>query len=236
MGRRGPQFLRQQLSRTRRPPRPRSRALRRWVSTATAWPRSAICGTLDAHRTLERAIADSCTPEGPGPCSAPTRVSQSRIDGVRLEFAETRNSPTSTARSQHALIVTDVVFSMDGFADLGPICEVADRYDARSLTIAMPPCPGDPRHARRHRHLDPRQGAAASSSTDRWQRARVLQRARSGPGRRRDRIAEGDDLRTTHSAMTDAGFTLTQSSRAAAVRLEGVYATAFSFRRHDPPR
>ena len=29
------------------------------------------------------------------------------------------------------LIVTDGVFSMDGFvADLGPICEVADRYDA----------------------------------------------------------------------------------------------------------
>jgi len=124
-----------------------------------------ICGTLDAHRTLERAIADFLHTEDSitfaacfdanGAVFEPLLgaddaiVSDSLnhasiIDGVRLCKArryryETRNladldRQVAAARKERpgqVLIVTDGVFSMDGFvADLGPICEVADRYDA----------------------------------------------------------------------------------------------------------
>ncbi len=124
-----------------------------------------ICGTLDAHRTLERAIADFLHTEDSitfaacfdanGAVFEPLLgaddaiVSDSLnhasiIDGVRLCKArryryETRNladldRQVAAAREEspgQVLIVTDGVFSMDGFvADLGSICEVADRYDA----------------------------------------------------------------------------------------------------------
>lgn len=66
------------------------------------------------------------------------------IDGVRLcrakryRFAsrdladlETQFEQARTDGSRHILVVTDGVFSMDGYiADLAGICELADRYDA----------------------------------------------------------------------------------------------------------
>lgn len=124
-----------------------------------------ICGTLDAHRTLERAIADFLHTEDSitfaacfdanGAVFEPLLgaddaiVSDSLnhasiIDGVRLCKArryryETRNladldRQVAAAREEspgQVLIVTDGVFSMDGYlADLGAICELADAFDA----------------------------------------------------------------------------------------------------------
>ena len=124
-----------------------------------------ICGTLDAHRSLERLIADFLGTDDSITFAAcfdanaavfepllgrdDAIVSDSLnhasiIDGVRLCKArryrfDTRDladleAQVATARANGAeqvLIVTDGVFSMDGFvADLASICGVADRYDA----------------------------------------------------------------------------------------------------------
>ena len=124
-----------------------------------------ICGTLDAHRTLERAIAEflgvddtitfaACF-DANGAVFEPLLGAEdaivsdslnhaSIIDGVRLCKArryryETRNLTDLDRQVEHAvaegagqvLIVTDGVFSMDGYiADLSGICAVADKYDA----------------------------------------------------------------------------------------------------------
>ncbi|HAA51228.1 MAG TPA: glycine C-acetyltransferase [Planctomycetaceae bacterium] len=64
------------------------------------------------------------------------------IDGVRLckaqrhvyqnnDMADLETKLQATAGARHRLIATDGVFSMDGFiANLGEICDLADRYDA----------------------------------------------------------------------------------------------------------
>lgn len=64
------------------------------------------------------------------------------IDGVRLckaqrhvyqnnDMADLETKLQETAGARHRLIATDGVFSMDGFiANLGEICDLADRYDA----------------------------------------------------------------------------------------------------------
>ncbi|WP_040496263.1 glycine C-acetyltransferase [Ilumatobacter nonamiensis] len=124
-----------------------------------------ICGTLDAHRELERQIADylgvddsilfaACFDANGGVFETllgadDAIVSDSLnhasiIDGIRLCKAnryrfETRDladldaqlTSAREAGAKRVLVVTDGVFSMDGYiADLAAICEVADRHDA----------------------------------------------------------------------------------------------------------
>lgn len=124
-----------------------------------------ICGTLDLHRKLERAIADffgyedsilfaACF-DANGGVFEPLLESEdaiisdalnhaSIIDGVRLSKAKRyrfKNSDMADLEAQlkqadldgarTKLIVTDGVFSMDGYiAKLPEICAIADRYDA----------------------------------------------------------------------------------------------------------
>lgn len=124
-----------------------------------------ICGTLDAHRDLERDIAGylgtddsillaACFDANGGIFEAllgadDAIVSDSLnhasiIDGIRLCKAQrfrygTRDlddldrqlAAARAADARHVLVVTDGVFSMDGYiADVAGICEVADRHDA----------------------------------------------------------------------------------------------------------
>ncbi|MBI1364828.1 MAG: glycine C-acetyltransferase [Alphaproteobacteria bacterium] len=124
-----------------------------------------ICGTLDLHRKLERAIADffgyedsilfaACF-DANGGVFEPLLESEdaiisdalnhaSIIDGVRLSKAKRyrfKNSDMADLEAQlkqadldgarTKLIVTDGVFSMDGYiAKLPEICAIAGRYDA----------------------------------------------------------------------------------------------------------
>ncbi|HXI86783.1 MAG TPA: glycine C-acetyltransferase [Parvularculaceae bacterium] len=124
-----------------------------------------ICGTLDLHRQLERAIADffgyedsilfaACFDANGGVFEPLLEAEDaiisdalnhaSIIDGVRLSKAQRyrfKNSDMNDLEVQlkqadadgarTKLIVTDGVFSMDGYiAKLAEICALADRYDA----------------------------------------------------------------------------------------------------------
>lgn len=124
-----------------------------------------ICGTLDLHRAVERAIADylgyedailfaACFDANGGVFEPLLEAEDaiisdslnhaSIIDGVRLSKArryrfansdmndlETQLKQASTDGARTKLIVTDGVFSMDGYiARLKDICALADRYDA----------------------------------------------------------------------------------------------------------
>ena len=124
-----------------------------------------ICGTLDLHRNVERAIADflgyedsilfaACFDANGGVFEPLLEAEDaiisdalnhaSIIDGVRLSKAmryRYKNSDMSDLEAQlkqadadgarTKLIVTDGVFSMDGYiAKLAEICRIADKYDA----------------------------------------------------------------------------------------------------------
>ncbi len=124
-----------------------------------------ICGTLDLHRSLEKAIADflgyddailfaACF-DANGGVFEPLLTAEdaiisdalnhaSIIDGVRLckaqryryansdmEDLEAQLKAANEAGARTKLIVTDGVFSMDGYiAKLAEICALADKYDA----------------------------------------------------------------------------------------------------------
>ena len=180
-----------------------------------------ICGTLDAHRDLERAIADFLGTDdsitfaacfdangavfepllGPDDAIVSDSLNHaSIIDGVRLCKArryryETRDlvdldRQVTAARddgAEHVLIVTDGVFSMDGFvADLGAICEVADRHDA---LVMVDDCQGA---GWWHGWVRRRPPTADRPPPATGPALPLLQRPRPTPGRRGDRRAPAD--------------------------------------------
>jgi glycine C-acetyltransferase len=122
-----------------------------------------ICGTQDAHKTLEAKVSaflgtedtilyGSCFDANGGlfetllgeedAVISDALNHASIIDGVRLCKAERHRYANGNLEELEAalvatrgkrlrMIATDGVFSMDGFvAKLGPICDLADRYDA----------------------------------------------------------------------------------------------------------
>ena len=86
-----------------------------------------ICGTLEIHKTLERAIADYLIIDGVRLCKAKRyRFANSDMDELESRLKEARADG-----ARNIVIATDGAFSMDGYiARLQDIRALADKYDA----------------------------------------------------------------------------------------------------------